>query len=387
MGSGGGELVLATLDPSLIDDWVVSELEGLGYSVRVVRVPSLEPGAVASLASRGWVVVPGSSPYDYSQLGGRVVKGSYSPRMLPFILRLATLDMLSPRMPAEKALEGLMESVARIVLEHASSRLEEAFSLGGVRVPLRPPPFIVVADLYYRGSISGTVEEASRMAGEGADIVVFSWSLGLDKSLFLKVVKAMLDSGVAPLGVDVPFIGAMVEALDSGAVLGMSLDLDSLGEVPRRVREEKAFVILPRTTEPPQAAIRDLERAVGRARGMGFEKIIVDPVLKPPFYGGLGASLERLLMAGRRIREPIMVGLNNVYEMIDADTTGSIALLVSIAGEMGASVLMGGEESCKSKGSISEIRRASLMASVALYVGMPPKDLGINLLGFKSKKC
>nr|MEB3861379.1 hypothetical protein [Desulfurococcales archaeon] len=194
-----------------------------------------------------------------------------------------------------------------------------------------------------------------------------------------------LDSGV-PVGVDSGLdLGFMEWALDVGAVLGMSLTRDMLGRVPRRLREEKAFVVIPRALGGAGDRVRELEAAYREAVGMGYTLPILDPVLQPLVMPG---ALEGLIAARglRGLGAPIMLGINNVYELLDADTTGSIPVLASLAAEAGASIILVSEESRKALGATLEARIAADMASIALKWKTPPKDLGLNLLVSKEKR-
>ncbi|MCE4605068.1 MAG: hypothetical protein F7C08_00830 [Desulfurococcales archaeon] len=240
----------------------------------------------------------------------------------------------------------------------------------GLCVPVEPPPLLVFSEVY-----SG---EARVRAGLGADLVVVG---ARDRGL----VEEALESGV-PVGVDSGLdLGFMEWALDVGAVLGMSLTREMLGRVPRRLREEKAFVIIPRSLGSAEDRVRELEAAYRDAIEMGYELPILDPVLEPLVMPGALAGF----IAARGLRglgAPIMLGINNAYELLDADTTGSIPVLASLAAEAGASIILVSEESRKALGATLEARIAADMASIALKWKTQPKDLGLSLLVFKEKR-
>jgi dihydropteroate synthase len=81
-----------------------------------------------------------------------------------------------------------------------------------------------------------------------------------------------------------------------------------------------------------------------------------------------------------------MMGLSNVYELIDADTHSVIALLTSIAMELGVSVLLVTEESRKSINAVYEVVKTRDMVYRAYIRKSHPIDTGIDLLVIKEKR-
>jgi Dihydropteroate synthase and related enzymes len=102
---------------------------------------------------------------------------------------------------------------------------------------------------------------------------------------------------------------------------------------------------------------------------------------------GLVASLERYKKIREKFKDiPLFFGVGNVSELIDADSVGVNAILSGLASELNADILFTPEYSQKCFGSIYELRRASEMMFLSENRGMPPKDLGIDLLLFKEKR-
>ncbi len=81
----------------------------------------------------------------------------------------------------------------------------------------------------------------------------------------------------------------------------------------------------------------------------------------------------------------MLLGINNFYELIDADTQGSIPALIQLAGEAGVSAVLVSEESWKSRWATLEARISSYISSASLATGAPPKDWGLELLPWKGK--
>ncbi|MCX8195704.1 MAG: hypothetical protein N3F67_01270 [Acidilobaceae archaeon] len=361
----------------------VKELEALGYEVVVIRVNDYKPETVRRAlegVSYDYALVPGSSPYDYSSLR-RVVKGTLSITALPFLLRKVSPAELSPAVQAEKVAGERMREVAEEALKAA--RMEVAFEVGGLKVPMRPPPLILASDVYHKEGMSPeeTVEEARYRASEGAELVVLSADMKAEERDYLRALEAVMK--VAPVAADAGNTETLVKAMEMGAHVGMSLTYSLLERIPKRLRD-RPYVIIPERLGGWRERVEDLERAFVRAKELGYEKIILDPVVNPPVYPG---ALESFFAARElSARAPIMMGLNNAVELMDVDTHASVAVLTFLAAEAGASIIMVGEESHKARGNTREAKAAIAMAVAALALKMPPKDVGYDALRVKKKR-
>lgn len=380
-------LLITTLKE--VDVAVVERIESLGYHVEIVFVESLKPEYVLEAIkgrSFDYAITPGSSPYDYRCLGGRVVKGPLSLKTLPYILELVDPGRLSPTVQAEKVLDpSLATRLASRVLEDVLANATWAFDIRGLKIPLRPPPLIVASDVYLRDSVEATVMEASYRVSEGADIVVLSGSMDTSRRLYLDTLSNTMDLGV-PVAADPGNLELLVDALDLGAPIAMSLTIDTLDRIPSRFRSEAVFVLVPRAMGEWRYRVEELAKAYEKAVAMGYRSLVLDPVVNPPINRGLLESLIASRDLSLKIRTPLMLGLNNAVEMMDVDTHATIGLLSILAAEAGVSIIMVGEESYKARGSTREAKLASQLASIALKLETPPKDIGLSLLQLKGKK-
>lgn len=372
------------------DEAVVKSLETLGYHVIIVKVRGLSPEALSEALRSldfDYAIVPGSSPHDYEGLGFRVVKGPLSPYTLPYVLQLAGPDALSPAVQAEKVLgPKVMADVAGRVYTDILSSLDPAFTVGGLKVPRNPPPILVASDIYITESRAGenAVEESSYRFSEGADIVVLSSHPNLDRKLYLNTLEAVMSTLGKPVAADPARLETLVEAVDMGAPIAMSLTPGDLDKIPKTLRDRAAYVIIPGEASNWEVRVESLEKARGRALELGYNSVILDPIVNPPVYRG---TLESLIASRKlsKLGAPIMLGLNNAVEMADVDTHASTATLILLAAEAGASIVMVGEESYKARGNTREAARAARIASISLKLKTPPKDLGISILDFKGK--
>jgi dihydropteroate synthase-like protein len=135
--------------------------------------------------------------------------------------------------------------------------------------------------------------------------------------------------------------------------------------------------------DSPEERVKLLNSNIAIAEKRGFENIIADPLLQPVNFG-----LVRSIEAYRRFsgNYPVLMGVGNVTELFDADSTGMNALLCGIAGECGVSMLFTTEASTKTEGCVKELKKASRMVYLSKKRTSFPKDLGIDLLTVKKKR-
>jgi len=392
MGAGEPRVVaLLTPNPPLLEG-VVRSLEVAGYRVIVEEAsPQNAPEVVRRIASRvDIVVVPGSWHGDWEGLskavGVAIVRGAWSPRLLVEIAERWGFSRLSPSLEAEKALGPDMSRLAveRLKLLEEDPPAGIAFSLGGRSVALRPPPMTIASEVYVRNCSDPwpLVGEASWRILEGADIVLVGWDHNVSLKCYWRMLEEALDHLPSPVAADPGRPELAVEAVERGAALGMSLIPAYLEEVPAPLREEGAFVLIP---SGRGSSSEELSSASRRASELGFEKLILDPVARPLAFPGMLEPLREAASLAGTVRYPLMLGVNNAVELIDADTSGSTAALVSLAAEAGVSVILVSEESPKARGATWEAWASAALASLALYWGKPPKDLGLDVLICKRK--
>ncbi|BEP17745.1 dihydropteroate synthase-like protein [Pyrofollis japonicus] len=340
------------------------------------------------------VIVPGTLGYSVDELedaaGAPVVKGPEEPGTLLLLVELGEqgleelkrLKRLEPSLMLDKWLEELRRY-------HEES---PGVEVCGVKVPLRPPPLVVVAEVYVEQG-EDHVEEAAEKAGEllrrGADIVVAGFSSSWSTDEALKALSRVVEAVGRPVAIDTPDRVLAAEAVSEGlACLVFTLGMD-----------DPLFDVLPRGTavvvapygkgyslpaEPSERAEK-LKHLVEKAQERGLVPV-ADPVLTAPGYG-FGESIAAYYMASRIIKDtPILAGIANVYELVDADSPGQVAVLTQLVAELGASILLVTEESRKTTMAVTEAAIAATMTGISLLKKRPPKDLGIDLLLAKEKR-
>ena len=110
---------------------------------------------------------------------------------------------------------------------------------------------------------------------------------------------------------------------------------------------------------------------------------VVDPIL-PPLTMGLAEGICRYLQVRRRFPEcEMLMGLGNVTELTDADSTGINALLLGIAGELEINYILTTEVSHRARGCVQEVSEARRLIHQALTEKRVPKYLDESLLTIK----
>ncbi|ADL19659.1 Dihydropteroate synthase [Acidilobus saccharovorans 345-15] len=313
-----------------------------------------------------YIIIPGSYPWSARLVGANVYKGPEGLGLLAQMLEKGDLD-LSRDLSFEKYRPDLVNSMAREALE--SLRNYEL-------IPLRPPPVRVLSEVVIKGSeniedIAGT---AKTLAADGADVIVLAPITAKAEGMLKDILAAMSDLKIA-LGLD-----ARAEILSR-----FSSDFEVLLSLrPWQLRDlswasGKYLVITASSNDEINLARSYVEHLVSEG-----VRPILDPVIRPPLVPGLWGSLQRLA-AIRELNAPIMIGLSNAVELMDADTAGSAAMLTFISAELGASALLVEEASFKARGLTAEARAAADMASLSLMWLKPPKDVGVSLLSSKLK--
>ncbi len=364
---------------------VVKGIEGVQVDIMKMDVPVAALMDVRYLADR----LKGVKGYDYIVLPGLVfgdgkvveratgiptVKGTEEAWDVKLVIdALLNGKALSPLEPADKF---VYKSGDEEQLKEIEAKMKEAFTIAGVKIPLRPPPFRIFLEV----SDKQTLEDLRRVINF-IDVIVVGLPVGHnDREEVRRKVKEALDLG-KPVGIDSDSPQELIEGVRAGASFVFNMNERNL-DLLLPIRNEASFIIAPyEVTNRGDIVVDTLKRA----RAFGFDKLILDPVLSPPLKGFVD-SLKYYAQLKETVEDvPIMMGILNFTELIDADSIGVNASMVTIAGEVGASCLLTMDKG-KTRWSAWEVQEASKMVSVAMSRSKLPKDLGIDLLILKEKR-
>jgi dihydropteroate synthase-like protein len=111
-----------------------------------------------------------------------------------------------------------------------------------------------------------------------------------------------------------------------------------------------------------------------------------DPILDPIHYG-FAASVARYVdLRTRRPEVPILMGIGNVTELTDADTTGINALLMGLCSELDITAVLAVQVSPHCRTAIREFDRARREFYAAKKAGSLPQGFGGGLMALRDRK-
>ena len=319
---------------------------------------------------------------------------------LPTVLDILGQVKLSKVTPAcdllkdelqRKALQEmyLVEKNRDVLLKNLGNMLIRELAIG------RDFPTRVMAEIIDAPLLSD--DEIQAMAGRyvklGAEIIDVGMVAGESKpSDARRAVKAVKSVVSVPVSIDTLDPDEARMAVSAGADIVLSVDGGNVEDMAG-FASKVAVVVIPTNHRegyfPKRADERVslLEENIRKSRKLGITRIIGDLIIDPVNVPGIVESLVAFNKFAKGNPDvPLLFGVGNVTELMDADSVGINALLAGVASEIGASVLLTTEKSDKAKGSIKELVIASKMMFLAKRRSSVPKDLGLDLLILKDKR-
>ncbi|MBI2992647.1 MAG: dihydropteroate synthase [Gammaproteobacteria bacterium] len=225
--------------------------------------------------------------------------------------------------------------------------------------------------------VEGVLERARRFAADGADVIDIGC---LPDTAFPHLEPAV--EALKTQGFRVSIDSLNAEDLLRGARAGADYVL-SLTESTLWVADEVAAtpVIIPENHGDMESLYRAIDRM--RSRGRTF---IADSVLDPIHFG-LARSLQRYCELRARCADiDVMMGIGNLTELTEADTTGINAVLFGLISELGVTSVLTTEVSEHARSAVREADRARRIMYAARAEGSLPKGLDGGLLTTHERK-
>jgi dihydropteroate synthase-like protein len=227
-----------------------------------------------------------------------------------------------------------------------------------------------------RLTVAAIVERAHTLVRDGADVIDIGC---LPETAFPHLedsVRALKAEGFR-VSVDSVDAQELLRGGRAGADVLLSLTADTLW-----VADEVAAtpVLIPRT--PTDEASLHEAIAAMQQRGRAF---FADPILDPiPF--GLAASIVRYHALRARFPDvAIMMGIGNLTELVEADTSGINALLLGIAAELKVSAVLTTQVSAHARRAVREADWARRIMHAAAGERRLPKGLSSALMTVHAK--
>ena len=140
-------------------------------------------------------------------------------------------------------------------------------------------------------------------------------------------------------------------------------------------------VLIPEHSSDLDSLYRAAEALAAQGR-----RFLLDPVLEPIHFG-FTESLLRYHAVRRRYPEAeIMMGIGNLTELTDADTTGITAVLMGVVSELGIGAILTTEVSPHARASVREADIARRIMWAARRDGNLPRRYHAGLMALKDRK-
>lgn len=318
------------------------------------------------------IILPGNIIWDFSEFNGKLVKGTMSPYYLFDLLKHIKPEELSPKVSADKIYGKIIKL---IIEEKLKNRVENPLlKIKNLEIYNYHPMVFAEVFLYGKDGADNIVNIAKNYIEDGADAIILGVMSSISYDYLKKVIYLLSKTIPNPIGLD-GNIEILKKFKDDIDIL-MSFSMKSIYENLDWLYDKVSVLLINEINEKIKNNIEKLKKEK--------LKIILDPIAYPALSPGFLDSLIRA-RALSNLGYPIMIGINNVTELIDADTTGINALSTFLSIEAGASIILTGEVSVKNRGSVFEIKRAIEMAKESIILKKPPKDTSINLLALKEK--
>lgn len=248
---------------------------------------------------------------------------------------------------------------------------------GGIEViPILESPIKILAEIVdaHRLTMDQIVSRARYYHDRGADIIDIGSSVNEPFPHLKEVIRTLKREGFF-VSIDSHRQEDIIAANQAGVDLVLSVNSLNL--------------VLARDLDCPVVIIPDddgdlisLYRNIKTLESWN-KPFIVDPIL-PPLTMGLSESICRCQEVRRHFPEcAMLLGLSNVTELIDADSTGVNAMLAGIATELNIDYLLTTEVSHRARGTVQETKQACNLAYQAVTAGRLPKHLDYGLLTIK----
>ena len=402
---------------TLAEAEVRRHIEGLSHSVDVYTLPVtvaafITPGYAAKqlgdvdLSGYDMILLPGSVNGDVSPVeeatGVPTYKGPIHAADLPLVIRDDV--ELSRTAPANEQVADVIRSKALKEIEAVDRDwrrvLEERGGIvlgrGEWKVPVGPGfPMRVVAEIVNAPlmDLGDVTRRAAYYKAQGADLIDIGMLARDPRPESIQgIVDAVREATEMPISIDSLEPTEIEAAVDAGVDLVLSLDAGNIEEVAHALGDVAAVVLPTNMREGvlPRAArerVEMMHRNMALARAHGVRDVVADLVVEPLLRPGLVEALKAFqLFHVEEPGTPILFGIGNVTELIDADSTGVHAAVAALAAEVGADMLHVPEHSVKNRGGVREAVEASRMMFIAERRGTLPKDLGVDLLVLKEKR-
>jgi dihydropteroate synthase-like protein len=252
-------------------------------------------------------------------------------------------------------------------------QIPEHFGMAAARADYGAHDVRILAEINNadRLSLPEIVRRARAFADSGADVIDIGCSKGRSFPGLADAVAALRGEGHR-VSVDSFDRQEVLTAVRAGAEMVLSLNRQNL-DLAREV--EATFVVIPDFGGGLDSLYRSLDTLAA-----GGVRFIADPVLDPIGFGA-AESLHRYYEVRKRYPEAeMLMGIANLTELTEADSTGVTALLLGYCQELGIRHVLTTAEIPWARGAVREADIARRLMHYAVTKKSLPKHVDSRLL-------
>jgi len=219
--------------------------------------------------------------------------------------------------------------------------------------------------------------KAAELRADGADVIDLGCLPDTPFPHLEEVIGALHDAGFA-VSVDSLNADELRRATRAGADYLLSLTEDTV----HLADEGDAVPVLIPTTPPDLDSLGRAVEAMTR-RGRRF---LVDPILEPIHHGFTDSLLRYRTVRERWPDAEILMGIGNVTELTDADTSGITAVLMGVVSELRIGSVLAVQVSPHCRRAIREFDAARRQFFAARMAHSMPRGFGSGLLCLRDRR-
>jgi len=233
--------------------------------------------------------------------------------------------------------------------------------------------FAEIVDAYRLGP-EAILERASYYRTSGADIIDLGCPVEGGYPDIAVAVKALKAEGFR-VSVDSFNTEDILNADRAGVDFVLSVNSRNMDVVPHL---HCKVVVIPDFEQ----GLASLERNISLLEKLGVP-YIVDPILKPIGLGFTESIGDFITIRREHPKAEMLMGLGNLTELTDADTTGISAIMAGIVTELGIEYVLTTEVISWARGAVQEFNIARKLMHYACQNKIPPKHLDDGLITVK----
>ena len=226
----------------------------------------------------------------------------------------------------------------------------------------------------YRLGLEEILARAFYFKSGGADIIDLGCPVEGGFAGIEEAIKALKAQGFL-VSVDSHDAEDILKADRAGADFVLSINSKNV-ELARRLRSK--VVVIP----DPDRGLESMERTIAQLEAWHIP-YIMDPVLNPIGFGFTESIGGFIAMRRNHPKTEMLMGLGNLTELTDADTTGVTAVMAGIIAELGIDYVLTTEVVSWARGAVRELDLARKLMYYACQNKILPKHLDDGLITVK----